>query len=95
MDLYTALRAISALCIVLAMIWGGLWLLRRYGGQILPTAPAKAEKQMSILETLNLPPRHKLVRVANGGREHVLLLGPDGSFELSAGTPPGAAEADQ
>ncbi|MEM9879818.1 MAG: hypothetical protein AAF862_11140 [Pseudomonadota bacterium] len=83
MELYSILRAIAALTLVLGMIWGGLWLLRRYGGQFLPTPPAKAERQLSILETLNLPPRHKLVRIKNGSQEHLLLLGPENSLELA------------
>lgn len=96
MDIYTTLRAIAALGIVLAMIWAAMWLLRRYGGQFVSTPGAQKTRQMSVLETLNLPPRHKLLRVANGTREHLILLGPDGTRELTGGTPmPDAPALDQ
>lgn len=87
MDIYTTLRAIAALGIVLAMIWAAMWLLRKYGGQFVSTPGAQKTKQMCVLETLNLPPRHKIVRVANGQIEHVILLGPEGSQELTGGKP--------
>lgn len=86
MDLYTVLRAIAALSFVLAMIWGGMWLLRRYGSKFIATPSGQAERQMKILETLNLQPRYKLMRVQNGEQEHLLLLSPDGSLDLSRGT---------
>ena len=85
MELYSIVRAIAALGIVLAMIWGAMWLLRRYGGEFVSTPSAKAVRQMHVLETLNLPPRHKLLRIQNGEREHLLLLGPDGNVELGEG----------
>lgn len=83
MDLYSVVRAIVALAFVLTLIWGGMWLLRRYGGKFIDAPTGQADKQMKVLETLNLQPRYKLLRIQNGAQEHVLLISPEGPLELS------------
>lgn len=84
MDLYSVVRAIAALAFVLTLIWGGMWLLRRYGGKFIDAPTIQADKQMKVLETLNLQPRYKLLRLQNGEQEHLLLISPEGPLELSS-----------
>lgn len=87
MDLMSILRATAALGIVLAMIWAAMWVLRRYGSKFVSGPDAQKHKQMQVLETLNVPPRHRLVRLRNGDSEHLVFIGPDNSIELTAPAP--------
>jgi len=61
-----ALGAVLGLLLVLAA--GLRWWRGRTGG--LPT------RRLALVETLALDGRHRLVRVRDGEREHLLLLGP-------------------
>lgn len=83
MDLYSVVRAIVALAFVLTLIWGGMWLLRRYGGKFIDAPTGQADKQMKVLETLNLQPRYKVLRIQNGAQEHLVLISPEGPLELN------------
>ncbi len=77
MDIYDALRAIAALALVLGILLGLAWLLRRYGGSIGLKAGI-ASSDLRVVEWRNLDMRRKLAVVRWDGREHLLCLGPAG-----------------
>ncbi|MEM7569569.1 MAG: flagellar biosynthetic protein FliO [Pseudomonadota bacterium] len=78
MEALDYMRALAALLFVLALLWGGLWLLKRYGGQFLREPGSGDEKNMAVLERLDLPHRKSLLRVKVGKREHTLLVSATG-----------------
>ena len=77
MDGALFLRAIIALGFVLGLLMLMAWALRRYGGKYgFVSIPAPNEpKQMQIMEATMLDTRHRLLRVRNGKREHLIVLG--------------------
>lgn len=84
-------RAMAALLATLALIGGAALLARRMGMLQAPAIGAK--RRMSVIESLFLDPRRRLVIVKVDGEEHVLLLSPFGdrpiaTRQAAAGEPP-------
>lgn len=83
MDAFAALRAIGALVLVLGILLGGFWLLRRYGGSIGLKA-GTAASDLRVVEWRTLDIRRKLAVIRWGGREHLLVIGPAGDMLVAA-----------
>jgi flagellar protein FliO/FliZ len=76
MNLVETLRAVFALAIVLGLILGLAYVLRRYAPQVLARLQAKrGERRLEIVETLVLDPARRLVLVRLDDEERLLLLG--------------------
>jgi flagellar protein FliO/FliZ len=82
MDVFDALRAAGALILVLGIILGLAWLLRRYGGSIGLRAGAAAS-DLRIVEWKTIDVRRKLAVIRWDGREHLLVLGPAGDCVIA------------
>jgi flagellar protein FliO/FliZ len=87
MDLVDFARYIGALVLVLGLL-GFAWLAaRRYG---LPgIVQGQSLRRLSIVETLMIGPRHKLVLLKRDGTEHLMLMGPQGAEVIESGIPAG------
>jgi flagellar protein FliO/FliZ len=83
MDLVDFARYFGALVLVLGLL-GFAWLAaRRYG---LPgIVQGQALRRLSIVETLMIGPRHKLVLLKRDGTEHLMLIGPQGAEVIETG----------
>lgn len=93
MDIFDALRAAGALILVLGILLGFAWLLRRYGGSIGLKMGAEAS-DLRVVEWRSLDMRRKLAVVRWGGRDHLLCLSPTGDIVVgSRETPPAPANA--
>lgn len=90
-DLWTLARFVAALLFVLALIGGAAWVARRYaaGGAIGPGG----RRRLSLVETLFLDGKSRLVLVRRDDAEHLLVLGPQGAqvVERNIAAKPGAA----
>jgi flagellar protein FliO/FliZ len=82
MDVFDALRAAGALILVLGIILGLAWLLRRYGGSIGLKAGAAAS-DLRIVEWKTIDVRRKLAVIRWDGREHLLVLSPAGDCVIA------------
>ena len=74
MDISVYLRFVLSLCLVLGLILGLMWLLRRFGPVGLGGIKGGA-RRLKVLEVLQIDPKHRLVLVTRDNREHLLLLG--------------------
>jgi flagellar protein FliO/FliZ len=81
MDAFTALRAIAALVLVVGLMLGLAWGLRRFGARI-GMASAR-DSDLKVLEWRTLDVRRKLAVVRWDGREHLLCLGPAGDLVVA------------
>jgi flagellar protein FliO/FliZ len=79
-----ALAAVLGLLVILAV---GLRLWRHRSGGV-------PMRRLALVETLALDGRHRLVRVRDGEREHLLVLGPAAPLALAAETPGDAAAGE-
>lgn len=81
MDPTEYLRFAAALIFVLALIGAAAFSLRAFGFMT-PGNRNKAERRMTIVETMMLDPRRRLMIVRRDNVEHVLLLGLSGETIL-------------
>ena len=84
MDVIDFGRYFAALLLVGALI-GLAWLAaRRYG--LAGIVQGTATKRLSVVESLMIGPKHKLVIVKRDDREHLILLAPDGNTLIESST---------
>ncbi|MGA9658372.1 MAG: flagellar biosynthetic protein FliO [Asticcacaulis sp.] len=95
MDLVQTLRAVFALCIVIGLILGLTYLLRRYAPQLMATMQAKrGARRLEVIETLVLDPARRLVLVRLDQTERLILLGEGRELQsLDAASQPQPAPA--
>ncbi len=77
MQLGDYLNFAIALALVLALILGLSWLVKRFGlgGPLVRGLPSGAGRRLAVVEVLTLDARRKMVLVKRDGQEHLLLLG--------------------
>ena len=83
MDVIDLARYFGALILVLGLM-GGAWLAtKRYG------VPGIIQRQnlrrLSVVESLMIGSRHKLMLVKRDGTEHLVLMGPQGATLIETG----------
>lgn len=88
MDLIDIARYVGALLLVLSLVGFAALAARRYGlgGFVQGTM----QRRLGIVESLTIGPRHKLVLLRRDGREHLVLVGPQGADLIEGGIPAGA-----
>lgn len=88
MDFSIYLRFMFALILVLGLIAGLTWVVRRFGfgGQLMPNAGKTP--RLSVVEVRTLDSRRKLVLLRRDGCEHLVLLGPNQDLLLESGISP-------
>jgi flagellar protein FliO/FliZ len=82
MSFDTYIRFAVALLIVLGLIAGIAWLVRRFGwgGKIAPVARKPiGERRLSVVEACNVDGKRRLVLVRRDGVEHLVMLTSNGS----------------
>lgn len=82
MDPTTYLRFAIALALVLALIAGAAWIVRRLG--LVGIAPAaRGGRRLSLVESLAVDTKRRLVLVKHDQDEHLILLGPTGDIQIT------------
>jgi flagellar protein FliO/FliZ len=90
MDFLSLLRMMGALLLVLGMLAGGLWVVRRYNLR-LPGALAAGFKgrgqspRLALVERISLDARRSIALIRRDDREHLILLAPDGMLTIETG----------
>ena len=80
-----AVQQMLAMCLVLGLLGGALWWLRRKGFARFSTPVfGKSERQMQLLERLPLSPGHALHLVRVEGRTLLVASSPGGCALLDA-----------
>jgi flagellar protein FliO/FliZ len=83
MDLIDMARYLGALMLVLALVGFAALAARRFG---LPgIAAGTGARRLAVVETLMLDTKHKLFILRRDDREHLLLVGPEGSSVIESG----------
>ncbi|HEY1961942.1 MAG TPA: flagellar biosynthetic protein FliO [Rhizomicrobium sp.] len=85
MDLIDLARYFGALILVLGLM-GGAWLTtKRYG--VPGIIQRQSLRRLSVVESLMIGSRHKLMLVKRDGTEHLVLMGPQGASLIETGIP--------
>jgi flagellar biogenesis protein FliO len=84
-DFLSLLRAMGALGLVLGMLTAALWLVKRYNIR-LPGALAGAPvKRVALIERTGIDARRSVALIRRDGREHLILLAPEGHLIIESG----------
>ena len=102
MDFLALLRTFGALGIVLGLLAGALWLVRRYdlklpgalmGGMMRSAGPRRIE----MIERLPIDPRRSVALIRRDDKEHLVMIAPEGLLlietAISASAPAPATKA--
>jgi len=82
MDALSLLRTLGALGLVLGILAAGLWAMRRLNLR-LPGA-AIGEQRVQLVERTALDAKRSVVLIRRDGREHLLVVGPEGTVVVES-----------
>jgi flagellar protein FliO/FliZ len=91
MEFLDLLRYFGALLLVLAMVGGAGLLARRFG--VPGVTQAAGIKRLTVVETLMVGPRQRLLILRRDNVEHLILSGPEGSTVIEGGIASNTASA--
>lgn len=94
MDLANLPRFIIALAIVLALIIGLSWLLRRYGAG-LNLAPGLRGQRIGVVAFSPVDAKRRLALIRRDDVEHLVLLGPSGETVIERNIPAPPAQTSR
>ena len=83
MDLIDFARYLGALMLVLALVGFAALAARRFG--VPGIMSANATRRLAVVETLMLDARHKLFILRRDDKEHLVLVGPEGTSVVESG----------
>jgi flagellar biogenesis protein FliO len=81
-DAYSLLRTFGALAVVLGMLAGALWIVRRHDIRLPGRVAGGATRRLEVVERVSLDSRRSVALLRRDGREHLVLLSPEGNIML-------------
>lgn len=75
MDLVSGLRFVLALVVVIGLIAGLAWILRKYGSGRITMGGGKG--RLAVVESTHIDAKRRLVLIRRDGVEHLILLAPN------------------
>jgi len=85
MDLLSLLRTLGGLGIVLGLLAGALWVVRRFDIKLPGRVGGGAVRRLDLVERLAIDNKRTLALIRRDGREHLLLLDPAGAVVIEGG----------
>jgi flagellar protein FliO/FliZ len=87
MEFATYLRFMLALILVIGLILGAAWVLKRFGlmGTLQGTLGRK--RRLATIEAQSLDNRHRIFLIRRDNVEHLVLVGPNTSQVIERGIP--------
>lgn len=86
MEPISYIRFIGSLVLVLGLILGVLWALRRFGVGGMVARPG-SRRRLAVVEVMTVDNRRRLVLVRRDGCEHLLLIGGAQDLVVERGIP--------
>jgi flagellar biogenesis protein FliO len=84
MDLLSLLRMLGGLGVVLGLLAGALWLVRRYDLKLPGRVAGGATRRLELIEKLPIDSRRSIALIRRDGREHLILLAPEGPLVVES-----------
>ena len=85
MDLLSLLRTMGALGVVLGMLAGALWIVRRYDIRLPGQVGGGPIRRLELIERLPIDGKRAVALIRRDGREHLILLAPEGPLLVETG----------
>lgn len=93
MDAMSLLRTVGALGLVLGVLVGALWIVRRYDINVPGRTGGGKRRRLEIVERLSLDSKRSVALIRRDGREHLILIGPEGNVMIETAIQADAAAA--
>ena len=94
MDGLSLLRMLGALGLVLGLLGGALWTVRRWDIKLPGRVAVGAGRRVELIERLPLDARRSVALIRRDGREHLILVGPEGAVLVETGIVQDQRDAD-
>ncbi|MBR0550952.1 FliO/MopB family protein [Stakelama marina] len=78
MEALAIIRTLGALTIVLGLLAGALWVVRRYDLRLPGRVGGHSGRRLELVERLGIDQRRSAVLLRRDGREHLIILSPEG-----------------
>lgn len=78
MDVVSLLRTLGALGLVLGVLAGALWAVRRYDISLPGRVGTSRHRRIELVERFSLDAKRSIALIRRDGSEHLILLGPEG-----------------
>lgn len=88
MDILSLLRTLGALGIVLGMLAGALWAVRRYDVRLPGRIATGSDRRLHLVERLAIDSRRAVALISRDGHEHLILIAPEGHLVIEQGIAP-------
>jgi flagellar protein FliO/FliZ len=85
MDILSMMRTLGALGMVLGMLAGALWMVRRYDIKLPGRVSGSGRKRVELVERLAVDAKRSIALIRRDGCEHLILMGPEGHITLETG----------
>ena len=86
MEILPVLRMLGALGVVLGLLAGALWAVRRFQIRLPGVAGTGGPtRRLELVERVSMDTRRSVALVRRDGREHLLLLAPEGNMVIETG----------
>lgn len=79
------LRTIGALGMVLGMLAGALWFVKRYDVKLPGRVTNSRRKRIEIVERLSVDAKRSVALIRRDGMEHLVMFGPEGQSTIETG----------
>ncbi|WP_205479347.1 flagellar biosynthetic protein FliO [Sphingomonas arenae] len=79
MDALSLLRTLGSLAVVLGVLVGGLWFARRFNLGPGMTGSGTGPRRVEVVERTPIDSRRSVLLIRRDGREHLLVIGPEGT----------------
>ena len=93
MDAIVYIRFVLTLILVLGLILGLAWGMRRLGFGVGAQGPLTRRRRLRVVESAMVDGRHRAVLIRRDETEHLVLVGPNTSQVIERGIPAPAEDA--
>lgn len=92
MDAYSIVRTLGALGLTLGLLFAALWLVRRFNLRLPGQVGGAGIKRVELVERTALDSKRSIALLRRDGREHLILLSPEGNLVIESGIRTDAAD---
>jgi len=85
MEAFALLRTLGSLGVVLGLLAGALWVVRRYDIKLPGRVGGTSRKRVELVERLSLDAKRSVALIRRDGSEHLILISPDGHAVIESG----------
>jgi flagellar protein FliO/FliZ len=87
MDILSLLRTLGGLGIVLGLLAGGLWVVRRYDIRLPGRIGGGPARRLELVERLTVDAKRSVALIRRDGCEHLIFIDPSGAVVVETGIP--------